>query len=426
MKVEVKCEGRAFHPTEVIERDWGTFYIVYVGEGYVWVVAERKGREYEVSVEDRVPSIEKRIFVNDIEITNRRQKIPMQIPKPDTFMLDANNPFISYYAPLDVGCSFGVIANHHAQELPKYGYNVHRFTLEDLDYGNLTNDPIGVLHPLFFFAHYGLPLIRFNTFLNSHKKLAGFDLADTDKISPRMADLANKVDLIMVPSEFSQRVYIESGVTKPVEVVPHGLSSLFDSPKQTSESSDDNVNVLFFFLHSTLRKGADIVYTVMKRILKERKNVHLIVKGGDDPQLGFTHLPRTTIIRNWMQEDELIRLYDSCQILLAPSRGGGFELNVLEALARGLVTITSTWPAITEYADGALFIRSRGKANCLPDNPVHIGYGVDPDPEHAYELINYALDNLDYLKKKAEKKAPEFREKYTWAKVAEKISVLLK
>jgi hypothetical protein len=81
MKVEVKSQGQTFHPQEVIERPWGTFYIVNVGEGYVWVVAKRIGREYEISVEDRVPSIEKRIFVNDIEITIRRQIIS---PAPTT------------------------------------------------------------------------------------------------------------------------------------------------------------------------------------------------------------------------------------------------------------------------------------------------------------------------------------------------------
>ncbi|GAI45429.1 unnamed protein product, partial [marine sediment metagenome] len=72
---------------------------------------------------------------------------------------------------------------------------------------------------------------------------------------------------------------------------------------------------------------------------------------------------------------------DSCDIIFVLSRGGGFELNALEGLARGLVVITSDWGAIREYAEPyALIVKSTGKkVKPLTENPIHQGYGADPE-----------------------------------------------
>jgi len=128
-------------------------------------------------------------------------------------------------------------------------------------------------------------------------------------------------------------------------------------------------------------------------------------------------------VSQWLSEPDLVRLYDSCDILLSPSRGGGFELNVLEGMARGLVPIVSDWGAIQEYAGPhSLTIRNTGKrVRPLPKNLIHCGYGADPDPEHFYELIKYALENLGDLKARAEEVAPKIREKYSWKKTAQEI-----
>ena len=55
-----------------------------------------------------------------------------------------------------------------------------------------------------------------------------------------------------------------------------------------------------------------------------------------------------------------------------------------------------------------------------------IGYGADPDPEHCYELIKYAIENLDDLKERAGEAAPKIREEYSWRKTAGRIVKCLK
>jgi len=331
--------------------------------------------------------------------------------------------WLTYYAPM--GGSFGVVGGHHMKLLPQMGWNVHHVLLDDLlkRYAG-TGDPWGLVHPIFYvFQMNRRPMQGLR---RGHTHVGGFDLADTDQIAAFAAGTANQMDLIMVPSECSRSAYIRSGVKSRVEVVPHGVGPLYSAPRNPSPRvPQEGVKILFFFAHSPLRKGADIVRKVMSRVLKERPEARFVLKTGGHNELCM--LPKTTVITQWLSELDLVRLYDACDILIAPSRGGGFELNVLEALARGLVVITSDWGAIQEYAGKyALTVRSEGRIKPLPGNHIHVGYGANLDLNDCYAKVNYALDNLESLKKRAIKNAPGMRRKYSWKNTVRRIAECLR
>ena len=333
--------------------------------------------------------------------------------------------WLTYYTP--AWGSFNVISKHHVRLLPSFGWNIHLGSLDSLIHHNITasNDEWGLIHPTFYVfqanrkAIYHLGL--------THTYIGGFDLADTTRLSKFAVRMANKMDLLFVPSKYSKKAYIRSGVKTRVEVVPHGVDEkLYSQPKTPlTLFPEDKTKILFFYLHSELRKGADVVRTVMKKLMKERNDLHLVVKSTQQNVLG--DLPNTSYITGWISDEDIVHLYDSCDILLAPSRGGGFELNVLEALARGLVVITSEWGAIQEYAKPyVLTIKStHRRIHPLPNNPIHVGYGVDPDPDSCYNLLTYAIENLDTLKKKAKRNAPRIRKKFSWSNAVRRISECL-
>ncbi len=375
----------------------------------------------------------------------------MQLEHPDIIMAepiaetlhhpDDKHKIITYYAPK--GGSFGFISEKHLKYLPKVGLNIYRRTSDQLLWDSQHKKTHwGLLHPVFY------EFQRFQRFRNMggrasiatlkryHDNVGGFDVADSDRISKFAVDLANKMDLIMVPSEHSKKAYRESSVESRVEVVPHGVSELYNAPPNPfkkipchggikKEIPENDVTILFFMLHSPYRKGADIVYKAMSRILHDRPDVHLIVKSVGMNKLH--KLPRSMYISGWLTEEDIIRLYDTADILLSPSRGGGYEHNVCEGLARGLVAVTSDWPAILEHAEPyALVTKNTGKkVKPLYNNPIHTGYGTDPDPEHFHEQIEYAIDNLDSLKKKGRCYAKEIRKKYSWKNTAKRIAEIL-
>ncbi len=174
--------------------------------------------------------------------------------------------WIAYYG--SVGSSFGIITDQHTRLLPMTGwtfrYELARGSRMLHSWGK-QDDSWSLVHPIFhvFRGRSVIPMMR-----GVHRHLGGFDVADTDMISSSAVRTANKMDLIMVPSEFSKQAYVNSGVKTRVEVVPHGVNEeLYSQPKSPSSLvPGDGVKILFFFWHSELRKGADVVREVMKRI----------------------------------------------------------------------------------------------------------------------------------------------------------------
>lgn len=340
------------------------------------------------------------------------------------FVVNPKNPFLTYYAP--IGGSFGVVGKHHMENLPHAGWNVRWVVLEDgVREKKGYPSPIGVIHPLLYWGVPGWSSAAGRRhYRQAHKTVVGFEVADSDAIGRSAISLVNKVDLLMVPSETAKKAFVNSGLETRIEVVQHGVSELYNAPKNPlPKIPRDGVKVLYFQVHSRWRKGGDVVQKVMSRILEERKDVKFLVRSGDK---GLCTLPQTIPFPHWVSDGDLVRLYDCCDILLSPSRGGAFELNVLEAMARGLVVVASSYPSIKEYAEGALFIKDKGQVRSLPGNSIHVGKGSDPDPDHAYELMNYAIDNLDELKRKAEGLAPKLRERYNWRNTANRIAECLR
>lgn len=353
----------------------------------------------------------------------QRPRLPEEIVEK-TFVVDSNNPFLTYYCPRG-NYSFSFVGEHHMRHLPYHGWNVKWVTQGQMIKWKMgVESPIGVLHPTLFPFLLGRGNHKhLNLLKREHAKIVGFDVADTTAVSPPAVLFANSIDLLIVPSQHSRHVYVKSGLKIPVEVVPHGLGEGFYAPKQDPlpQIPQDKINILFFVLHSPFRKGEDVVVNVMKRILDERDNVRLVVRGMRGSKAAL--LPDTICFEEYMSNQDVIRLIDSCQIGFVPSRGGGFELNVLEELARGLVVVTSDWPAIKEFAEPhALIAKSKGKVKILEGNPVHVGRGVNPDPNHCYELLNYALDNLEKLRKRSQKSMMEVREHFSWNQIVEKIA----
>ena len=345
---------------------------------------------------------------------------------------------LTYYVP--ESSSFRSISGFHYRNLSAIGMKARRRKMDDLIWkGTRGKAEWGLLHPTFSFfqsierlrqrgAVASMQMLR-----KAHERLGGFDIADSSRISPLAVTMANKLDLMIVPSKCSQAAFKRSGVETKVRVVPHGLSENYSAPAMPSRLVPKTKwKVLYFLMHSPRRKGAEVVHRAMSQILKRLKGVRLIVKTGAGTRLPevsrLANLPRTKVIDRWLSEKQLVKLYDACDVLLCPSLGGGFELNVLEGLARGLIPITSDWPAIREYADPHAFIIDDLDEKVRPylKNAIHTGLGANPDPEHLYGLVYHTFENRVSLKKHAENYAQEFRDNYSWTSVAKRIAQCLK
>ena len=340
---------------------------------------------------------------------------------------------ISYIYPLNSTHSFHIVAVNHIRYLKdKHLSDDQHIEIEEIDWSELSNiywnEKRNVLiHPFMY------PFASAESFIQNSKnfarllamknKIGGFDVADSDRISKSAADLINKIDLMMVPSSFVKDVYIKSGVTIPVEVLPHGISDEFLSDNITDTDNNkiiklrkmkekDKILILYFLIHSGHRKGADLVKKVMRRIQKKFKDVYLVVRSKNCSY--FSEI-RSVCVDSWLSDDDLVALYDSCDICLSPSRGGGFELNALEAASRGIPTLVPNGGCFLDLINYFIPIDIGDKVTqSLPGNPIHTGFGCDVDKDDFEAKLTDVINRLDYWKEHFSDNTKEIREKYSW------------
>jgi len=180
--------------------------------------------------------------------------------------------------------------------------------------------------------------------------------------------------------------------------------------------------MLFFLWHSGLRKGIDIVFKICDKLKQIRDDWLLIVK-----EVNLHHeLPSFNTVRlvgRWSWKD-LVELYDCCDLVLCPSRSGGFELNALEGLARFKPVIYTKNTCVDEYAkDYGIGIKSTYGDSGIYNNPIHVGKGYSMNVDEAVEKICDVFDNPEYYYERASKFP---REEYTWRKIGERLAEILR
>lgn len=166
-------------------------------------------------------------------------------------------------------------------------------------------------------------------------------------------------DFCIVPSLWCADIFANCGVRLPIYVVPLGVDPTVFAPPLQRERHDD-----FFVLWqgNTVgdRKGGDILQEVFEEI------------AGADWKLIQKTNPSyskflTTVILPWfgqhqkklfhkhMRPDELLWLYDNCDVAVYPTRGEGFGLIPLEQAAAGLPVILSRSSGCLEFCDSGAF-----------------------------------------------------------------------
>jgi len=337
--------------------------------------------------------------------------------------------------------SFSLVAQYYIKYLRKF-FRVSE--VDELSVANLDvySHATAVIHPYFFIVmRHGEKLIEKFSRFNS---VIGVDVADTDHITQMAVSALNYADAVVVPSSFSKKAYKRSGVQIPIHVVPHGVPEEFTRPKTVAftyetlrklyrlKQNQKMVFILYFLWHSEYRKGADLVYRFMDKLTRERRNIVCILKcQTEDGQVQrlFRRF-KTVVIGGWIPENYKIQLYDLCDIYALFSRGGGFEINGLEAVARGEIVLAPDQGAWTDYLPKWMLVKSHYTTRVFgaygPPNMIHDGGGYEIDVEKAVDKAIEIIDNIDEYKEKAwEYAVLKIHREFTWEKVSEKFAKII-
>ncbi len=227
-----------------------------------------------------------------------------------------------------------------------------------------------------------------------------------------VAPLEANVDELWVPSEFVRRMYLDAGLLpERVVSVPNGVDLERFSP-DGEQSTLPAVAVApgvmrFLFVGGLIwRKGPDVLLAAWKAAFPEREDVVLIVKDvgvsgvyRDGDREGIVEhvasgaLPRVVLVDNELDEEELARLYRTCDVLVHPYRGEGFAMPVLEAMACGTPAIVTEGGPTDEFCPSGAGWRIRSSRVEFPADRVGaydtVGrpWVLEPDPTHLAELL---------------------------------------
>ncbi|MCS7367355.1 MAG: hypothetical protein NDF52_05700 [archaeon YNP-WB-062] len=284
-----------------------------------------------------------------------------------------------------------------------------------------------------------------NWWRSHFQQLIAVDVCDSDRLSELAVELLNNADKVIVPSYFCVETCKRSGVRKPVYRVQHGLDmEWYSMPNQWETSPVKTINpalielylykirrnkklMLFWLWHSPDRKGWFEAKKLYEKLVIERKDVVLVLKTVNPNSVQFQEVMHLGAIQvyGWLSEYEKMCLYDLSDLTLMFSRGGGFEVNALESLARIVPVVTSDWGSWTDYVPSFLRVKTGERVQPLPGNAIHVGYGYKVDVESALNKVHDILDNVEEYRAKLKEYKFKLSEEYCWDNVAERLVKVL-
>ena len=180
-----------------------------------------------------------------------------------------------------------------------------------------------------------------------HRYLVGIYVCEASRIPDSWVKICNRHDLILVPSEYCRRAFVDSGVVVPVEVLRHGVdepclgAAAFDMPKSLLHVF--NANPFYS------RKGIEELLEAWARLRTDYPDWTLILKTTASPWTQGWQRPGVQVVCGHYQRESLLALYQRVAGLVFPSRAEGFGLPPLEALAAGCPVIAPFHSGMAEY-----------------------------------------------------------------------------
>jgi glycosyltransferase involved in cell wall biosynthesis len=269
---------------------------------------------------------------------------------------------------------------------------------------------------------------------------------ETDRCNPAWVNKCNEMNQIIVPSSFTKSVVKRSGIVNvPIHVIPEWFN---ENIKDDLNPLKLNLNPKFNFLMigTITGRSADNdrknLYYSLKwfcETFKDNKKVGLVLKtsfgkgttidrkmtiGIVDQLLSEVRIgkfPKVTVLHGNMTQKEIASIYNHKKIkcLLAPTRGEGYGLPIVEAAASGMPVVATGWSGHTDFlkedcyaklayklkeisddrVDGRIFMKGTRWAEIeekdFKEKILDLVDNYDMHQERANSLKEYVVNNFD-------------------------------
>jgi glycosyltransferase involved in cell wall biosynthesis len=232
--------------------------------------------------------------------------------------------------------------------------------------------------------------------------------------------LAREADAFHMISAFAaeRTAHFFPAIKNRLHVIPNAVSeAFFCPPTEAGMAVLDRLGVRdkqYIFVPGGLhyRKNADLILEAWPQIARLHPDLRLVVANHSDPLYleRAKALAPSLLLAGYQEEQPLVALYRSAQLVWFPTRYDGFGLPVIEAMACGTPVVSSNTTGIPEVSGGAAVLLS-------PDRPSDHVDAIDALLRNGNELSRYSAEGS--------KRASVFRWKDSACKLASLFASLL-
>lgn len=240
---------------------------------------------------------------------------------------------------------------------------------------------------------------------------------ETTLIPKSWVSRINLFDALLVPCKQNIEAFHNSGVKVPIELIHWGLDPLrfyrLDRPERE----------VFTFGHMgalSFRKGTDLLIEAFQQAFPNEKDVKLICKTSFNTYPFNTKDPRIKVMMTPFSPEELIsEFFKQIDCFVFPTRGEGWGMTPMEAMATGIPAIVTGWAGPMEYMspeDGWLLDYKLTPATNFSEKVYHedCGEWAEPNKDQLIEFMRYAYSHRAEVKEKGAKAAARMSKEFLW------------
>ncbi len=246
---------------------------------------------------------------------------------------------------------------------------------------------------------------------------------------------------VWTPTEYCRAMFLDAGIApERVAVVPNGIDPETFSPDRAVEPYPlaTKKTFRFLFIGGMLpRKGVDVLLAAYREAFTRDDDVALVLKLfgtrtfyqlGDEAEslrafAADPRAPELVLIDEELSDEDVVRLYRTCDALAFPYRGEGFGLPMLEALACGLPVIATAGGAADAFLDDDVAYRVPARRVPLSgawrgEQLAGEGWWLEPDAAALAATMRHVFAHRDEARAKALRGAERARRDWTWQRAA--------
>ena len=274
---------------------------------------------------------------------------------------------------------------------------------------------------------------------NTGRYKIGYTMLEVDGLPAEWVRQANLMDEVWVPSTFNQRTFRDSGVKVPIRVIPLGVDTAYFSPGIRGIKPDQGFTFLSVFEWGE-RKAPEVLLKAFSDEFTADEPVRLICKAnnfdpsftirGEVEKLGLRpNGGRIVIAENQiLQQYELGVLYRSADCFVLPSRGEGWGMPILEAMACGLPVIATDWSSQSDFmtASNSLRLEVDRMIPAVAKCPYYEGFRwAEPSYEHLRSLMRWVYEHQDEARAIGDTAAKDAARLWSWEASARRMMDVL-